>query len=204
MKDEALNPGTRFKEDFERAKNLKQIYLNQNKLVELSNKRFPRTKLFFGQILSSQVFSRESAVSITESKFIKTLSPSSTKFIGYRVYIPELNGIYPSFKDSELRFYLDLTSGTEEFDGKKYDLATLLATKSKQEKETFFKVETRLSRYSIFFCPGGSQEPSSYPQYCEVEVIDPEKPLHYGTFKRVIGDALTKVDYEPEETDLNE
>ena len=76
-----------------------------------------------------------------------------------------------------------------------------MESKSDQDQEAIYMVARNMSRYPVFFCAGDNQEPQSYPQYCEIEVEDIKKPIKYGVFKRVIGDELTKVDYEPKETD---
>jgi hypothetical protein len=199
-----LNPGTRFKQDLETATNLKQILFNQRKLIAKSNEKYVDTKNFFGQILASRVYTKDQAISATSDSFIKTLAPASSKFIGYKVYIPELNGIYPHFDVADLQMYLGLFKQVDPVSGKNQDIKTHLESQRKQDVEKIYSVARRINRYTSFFCAGDNQEPAAYPQYCEVEIIDVAKPLHYGTFKRVIGDDLTRADYEPKETDYNE
>lgn len=199
-----LNPGTRFKQDLEVATSLGQILLNQQKIANQINRKHVDTKNFFGQILTSRVYTKAQAIASTAESFISTLAPSSSKFIGYKVYIPELNGIYPHFSEVDLLRYLKSLKEIETFSGKSQDLRTYLESQRKQDVEKIYSVARRIGRYTNFYCAGDSQEPAAYPQYCEVEIIDVAKPLHYGTFKRVIGDALTRADYEPKEKDYDE
>ena len=200
-KNNDLNPGTRFKQDIDIATSIGHIIVNQQKIADQINKKHVDTKNFFGQILSSRIYTKQQAISNTTESFINTLAPSSTKLIGYKVYIPELNGIYPQILDSDLRKYLKIIKEIYTFSGKTQDIKTYLESQKKRDVEKIYSASRRLGRYTNFYCAGDNQEPAAYPQFCEVEIIDVAKPLHYGTFKRVIGDEMTRADYEPRESD---
>ena len=53
-----LNPGTRFKQDLEVATSLGQILLNQQKIANQINRKHVDTKNFFGQILTSRIYTK--------------------------------------------------------------------------------------------------------------------------------------------------
>ena len=174
--DKPLNPGNLpsvFESDITKGLQGLATVVKQNE--EKANAKH-RSKRFFGFNLDvKDDIKMQELISLTSPSFASSISPISLKenltlkVTGVRVYIPELFGCYPLFTRSELETYQELKSNQ-----KKLDKATAAT------KQTFNKVQKRLSRFPVFYIVDPSPTPSPFG-HCEVELHD-MSTMYYGRF----------------------
>ena len=171
--DRALNAGnspTVFETDIVGGlQSLVKASIETQKKVEAKHK----SKKFFGYNLDVEdTLKVEDLEILTSPSFVSTLAfdrEKTKKVYSVKVYIPELFGCYPFFSKSELNTYQTL---------KKKPL--LFAEKTKKEKETFFKVQKRLSRFPTFYIVNPKKIPS-FDEHSEVEIHD-MNTMYFGRY----------------------
>lgn len=132
-----------------------------------------KSKKFFGLNLDVEDNLKiEQLKILTSPSFVSTINlniDETRKVYAVRVYIPELFGCFPFFSKEELLLYQALKKSP-----------VLFATKTKQEKEMFFRVKKRLSRFPAFYTINPKKIPT-YLEQSEVEVHD-MNTMYFGRY----------------------